>query len=1163
MTGSGSESAAVILGLVADSITDTHLAFNTGQHLTTTSNVAFNSATLSNTGLHLLDTNASHDLIIAPGSDLSADRTLTITTGDANRTLTLSADATISGTNTGDQNIFQTIAVSGQSNVVADSTSDTLTFIGGSNITITTNATNDEITITAAGSSGDISAVGDCTTGDCFTGSSGTTLTFNDPDGDQTFSYDTTNNEFSLSDDLNIGANTLIGTGAIDLNGFDVASTGATSILTLVNDVTALSVSANPFSTAVNNVATFALTPASPTNGTDLSANVINASLFSTLSLIGTGSATVSGNIINASRTIQAGSSDTVTVSGAVGNFADSCTSGSGTCTSTANVVAISQTYTGNTGAALNITSATTNNGLVFRANDDGTFTDSTAFVIDQSGNVGIGGDTTPSAMLTVGADVFQVTSTGTISSATLVSGGTQCLQADSSGVISGTGSACGAGSGFSGLTLAASSGVSQTISDGNTITIAAGAGITTTAGATDTVTIAATLGTSVDLTSEVTGILPLANGGTNKNMTAVNGGIVYSDADSLEVTSAGVSGQALVSGGAGAPTWFAPTAGSLLFAGTSGVLSQDNTNLFWDDSNNRFGLGTNSSLKSTLHVTGSTTASGADAIAGIYTDTTLTNSTSSGFQFGNRFLNTVNGTVAGTEVGTFIRMTDNTSLANTVRGLEVQAYSGTNVNGVNTGIASYGKTFGIHAVTDALAGGISLPAAVFADLDNGTAATSGNAIRAYTDNATSADLVSIYQETSAYTGNALIMDLGNNGGSFASGNFISLKNAGTEKFHVTSTGATYVSLPGTQTTVALCHATNGQSNNDQIVDCSGAPSDYAEWYAAKPEVQAGEVVSLTGENFVYDSAGSDPVTGQVVSLGEQKIAVLGKTLKNDQPFGIVSTAPYQVIGEDLQKTINENPNAGVKAVPIALNGRVPVKVSEENGPIKAGDRLTVSEVLPGHAAKQIESGMTIGVALEDSNALVDQILVFVNFTYNKVDVAFDSESETIVLEKNLDMNGLAITNVKSIASISGKWSIDENGLLVVEEIQTKRLQVENGITTFDRSTGEPYCIFIENGAMQSLLGKCEDAGQVSGATNNPDMSTLNDQPNNTESSEGIQQPIDAPATDPLTNMVNTESEGSAQNSQSNESISDPSADIISDASPQDAVENLVPESEE
>lgn len=58
-----------------------------------------------------------------------------------------------------------------------------------------------------------------------------------------------------------------------------------------------------------------------------------------------------------------------------------------------------------------------------------------------------------------------------------------------------------------------------------------------------------------VDLTSEVTGVLPMANGGTNKNMTAVNGGLVWSDADSLEVTTAGTAQQWVLSGGAGAPT--------------------------------------------------------------------------------------------------------------------------------------------------------------------------------------------------------------------------------------------------------------------------------------------------------------------------------------------------------------------------------------------------------------------------------------------------------------------------------------------------------------------------------------------------------------------------------------------------------------------------------
>lgn len=61
---------------------------------------------------------------------------------------------TSSGTNTGDQSTFTTIAVSGQSDVVADSATDTLTLVAGSNITITTDAGTDTITIASSGGGG-------------------------------------------------------------------------------------------------------------------------------------------------------------------------------------------------------------------------------------------------------------------------------------------------------------------------------------------------------------------------------------------------------------------------------------------------------------------------------------------------------------------------------------------------------------------------------------------------------------------------------------------------------------------------------------------------------------------------------------------------------------------------------------------------------------------------------------------------------------------------------------------------------------------------------------------------------------------------------------------------------------------------------------------------
>jgi hypothetical protein len=157
----------------------------------------------------------------------------------------------------------------------------------------------------------------------------------------------------------------------------------------------------------------------------------------------------------------------------------------------------------------------------------------------------------------------------------------------------------------------------------------------------------------AVSLTTDISGILALANGGTNANLTTVNGGIVYSGSSALAISAAGTSGQALISGGAGAPTWYAPTAGSVLFAGTSGILSQNNSNFFWDNTNNRHGIGVNSNLLGTLDLrtTSGTlpvaTVSGKTSFASLVVDNSgvgdIFTASSSGL---NRFVITQNGNV-------------------------------------------------------------------------------------------------------------------------------------------------------------------------------------------------------------------------------------------------------------------------------------------------------------------------------------------------------------------------------------------------------------------------------------------------------------------------------------------------------------------------------------
>jgi plastocyanin len=80
---------------------------------------------------------------------LAAGTGITITTNAATDTVTI----TNSSPNIS-QNVFTTIAVSGQNNVVADSATDTLTLSAGTGITITTDASTDTITITSTASGG-------------------------------------------------------------------------------------------------------------------------------------------------------------------------------------------------------------------------------------------------------------------------------------------------------------------------------------------------------------------------------------------------------------------------------------------------------------------------------------------------------------------------------------------------------------------------------------------------------------------------------------------------------------------------------------------------------------------------------------------------------------------------------------------------------------------------------------------------------------------------------------------------------------------------------------------------------------------------------------------------------------------------------------------------
>lgn len=143
---------------------------------------------------------------------------------------------------------------------------------------------------------------------------------------------------------------------------------------------------------------------------------------------------------------------------------------------------------------------------------------------------------------------------------------------------------------------------------------------------------------------------------------------------------------------------------------------------------------------------------------------------------------------------------------------------------------------------------------------------------------------------------------------------------------------------------------------------------------------------------------------------------------------GIVSTRPGFLAGE------NRSGN-----YPIALAGRVPTKVSTENGAINIGDPLTTS-THPGYAMKATEPGPILGYAAESFSGAMGSIVVYVNVSYysgapvEQGPAADNSISQLAQDIENFDtagtlnFNGGQLLAIGSMTSASGTWRLENDG---------------------------------------------------------------------------------------------------------------------------------------
>tara|TARA_Y100000356_G_C11251582_1_gene287397 strand:+ start:484 stop:1638 length:1155 start_codon:yes stop_codon:yes gene_type:complete len=155
--------------LSADHILDGSYGFTTSNATvkiaSVDDNLFLDGQTIISDGTFVIGTNASKKVIFATDSTAVAQFTtdgafdllsgkflLNGTTGNANQVLKSDGYGNLSWTDLpSQQQAFGNITVSGQNTIQADTTGDTLDFVAGSGITITTDTSNDRITISATG----------------------------------------------------------------------------------------------------------------------------------------------------------------------------------------------------------------------------------------------------------------------------------------------------------------------------------------------------------------------------------------------------------------------------------------------------------------------------------------------------------------------------------------------------------------------------------------------------------------------------------------------------------------------------------------------------------------------------------------------------------------------------------------------------------------------------------------------------------------------------------------------------------------------------------------------------------------------------------------------------------------------------------------------------
>ncbi len=186
--------------------------------------------------------------------------------------------------------------------------------------------------------------------------------------------------------------------------------------------------------------------------------------------------------------------------------------------------------------------------------------------------------------------------------------------------------------------------------------------------------------------------------------------------------------------------------------------------------------------------------------------------------------------------------------------------------------------------------------------------------------------------------------------------------------------------------------------NGAICVDDGGSNCDDASRVAGRIYAESSTVTAIDlAENYPSKDNTMEP--GDVVIADPNNTEYVKRSEGSYQGsvIGIISTKPGILLGGfgDEEKRFGND-----KKYPIALAGRIPTKVSTENGPIKPGDYLTSSSI-PGVAMKATQAGTTIAKAVEaydnSDPRVVGKVVALVNPSWYDPRASLNSDGNITV----------------------------------------------------------------------------------------------------------------------------------------------------------------------